>query len=95
MNEAQQRIIDLVLVNPMITTQAIAESLNFTRRKVDYHISQLKKAGLLEREGAKKNGRWIARASDGHANSRRQPGRMGEQSAKPTSRPKKYGGTND
>ena len=59
LNETQQRIISLVLEKPMITTQVIADSLNFTRRKVDYHINQLKKAGLVEREGAKKNGRWI------------------------------------
>jgi ATP-dependent DNA helicase RecG len=59
LNETQQMIIDLITGNSMITTQAIADSLNLSRRKVDYHISQLKKSGLVEREGAKKNGRWI------------------------------------
>ena len=62
LNETQQNIIVLISVNSLITTQAIADSLNLTRRKVDYHISQLKKAGLVEREGAKKNGRWIVKS---------------------------------
>ncbi|MDR2547530.1 MAG: winged helix-turn-helix domain-containing protein [Lachnospiraceae bacterium] len=61
LNETQQNIIGLISDNPLTTTQAIADSLNFTRRKVDYHISQLKRAGLVEREGAKKNGRWIVK----------------------------------
>jgi predicted HTH transcriptional regulator len=61
LNDTQQEIIFLILENSMITTQSIADSLGFTRRKVDYHISQLKKAGLVEREGAKKNGRWIVK----------------------------------
>jgi ATP-dependent DNA helicase RecG len=61
LNETQQKIIVLISDNPAITTQAIADSLNLTRRKVDYHISQLKKSGIVEREGAKKNGRWIVK----------------------------------
>jgi len=61
LNKTQQKIIALFSDNSLITTQSIADTLNLTRRKVDYHISQLKKAGLVEREGAKKNGRWIVK----------------------------------
>jgi len=64
LNETQQKIIDLILDNPLITTQAIADVLSLTRRKVDYHISQLKKSGLVEREGAKKNGQWIVKTEN-------------------------------
>ena len=64
LNETQQKIIDLILDNPLITTQAIADALSLTRRKVDYHISQLKKSGLVEREGAKKNGQWIVKTEN-------------------------------
>ena len=59
LNETQQSIIDLVVENSVITTQSIADSLNITRRKVDYNISQLKQSGLVGREGSKKNGRWV------------------------------------
>jgi predicted HTH transcriptional regulator len=51
----------MLFENPVITTQAVADALGVSRRTVDNHISQLKKAGLLEREGAKKNGRWIVK----------------------------------
>jgi ATP-dependent DNA helicase RecG len=58
-NETQKNIIKLLIEDPEIKAQAIADSLGLTKRKVEYHVSQLKKAGLIEREGARKNGRWI------------------------------------
>ena len=64
LNKTQQRIIKLLFENPIITTQAIADSLGISRRTVDNHISQLKKARLVEREGAKKNGMWIVKQFD-------------------------------
>jgi predicted HTH transcriptional regulator len=51
--------------NPLATTRIIADELGFSKRKVEYYIQQLKKSGLVEREGAKKNGRWIVKADDG------------------------------
>jgi predicted HTH transcriptional regulator len=61
LNETQQKIIKLFMENPAITTQAVADSLGISRRAVDNNISQLKKAGLVEREGAKKKGRWVVK----------------------------------
>ena len=58
-NKTQQNILKMLFENPIITTQAVADLLGVSRRTVDNHISQLKKSGLIEREGAKKNGRWI------------------------------------
>jgi predicted HTH transcriptional regulator len=49
----------------VITTQALADSLGVTRRVIESNISQLKKAGLVAREGAKKNGRWIVKPENG------------------------------
>ncbi|MDR3119838.1 MAG: putative DNA binding domain-containing protein [Clostridiales bacterium] len=80
--EAQQKIIALLLENPMITTQTIADSLNLTRRKVEYHISQLKESGFVEREGAKKNGRWIVRSIRAAPG----PAHTGTRKATPTAR---------
>ena len=59
LNKTQQNILKMLFENPVITTQAVADSLSISRRTVDNHISKLKKSGLLEREGAKKNGKWI------------------------------------
>jgi len=60
-NEIQQKILKLLVEDPALTIQTAADSLNLTRRSVEHHISQLKKAGLVEREGARKNGLWIVK----------------------------------
>ena len=54
----QKNILELMRDNPKITMPVIAETLDMTKRNVEYHISQLKKAGFVEREGARKGGSW-------------------------------------
>ena len=51
--------------NPEITAEQIAGSIKTTKRRVEYYIDQLKEAGLVERVGAKKTGRWIVRPENG------------------------------
>ena len=63
-NETQQKIITLMLSNPHITAQAMADILNLTKRNVEYAIKALKAAGLVERVGAAKNGRWVVKAEN-------------------------------
>jgi len=60
-NELQKNILNLFTDNPVITTQTAANTLGITRRSVEHHISQLKKAGFVGREGARKNGRWVVK----------------------------------
>ena len=60
-NATEQKIIDLMLQNPQIRTQDIAEKLNLTTRNIEYAIRSLKKAGIVERVGATKNGRWVVK----------------------------------
>ena len=60
-NEIQQNIINLLSENPIATTQAVADALGITRRNVDYYIRKMKNEGYIEREGAKKCGRWIVK----------------------------------
>jgi ATP-dependent DNA helicase RecG len=57
----RKKIIELMLDSPSITTGKIAESLGINIKSVESHIRSLKKSGLVEREGAKKNGRWIVK----------------------------------
>ena len=64
LNEIQQNIINLLTKNPLITTREVADALGTTRRSVDYHIGKMKNEGIVEREGAKKNGRWIVKVDE-------------------------------
>jgi ATP-dependent DNA helicase RecG len=59
--EPQLNILRLLAANPNAVAQTAADALGMTRRNVENHISRLKKIGLLEREGGRKNGRWIVR----------------------------------
>jgi ATP-dependent DNA helicase RecG len=60
-NETRQKIMDLMSRNQRVTTRTIAEELAIDRRNVESHIRVLKKLGLIEREGARKNGRWVVK----------------------------------
>jgi len=60
-NETQKKILDLMVANPSVKALEIAEAIGFTKRNVEYTIRALKKAGIVEREGAAKNGRWVVK----------------------------------
>jgi ATP-dependent DNA helicase RecG len=63
-SDVQKNILELMRENPKITMPIIADTLKMTKRNVEYHISQLKKSGLVEREGARKSGYWVVKADD-------------------------------
>jgi predicted HTH transcriptional regulator len=58
-NETRQKILALMLTNPNVTVQGLSIELGIDRRNAESHIRALKKNGLLTREGARKNGRWV------------------------------------
>jgi ATP-dependent DNA helicase RecG len=60
-NETQKKIMDLIMKNAETTTQQIANSIGITKRRVESNIRQLKIAGVIERLGARKNGKWIVK----------------------------------
>jgi len=64
LNEMQINVIRIISANPAVKAQAIADELGLTRRSIEIHISKLKKLGLIEREGAKKTGRWIIKTGE-------------------------------
>ncbi|MDO5022875.1 MAG: winged-helix domain-containing protein [Eubacteriales bacterium] len=46
--------------NPNITAEQIANEINdITADGVRYHIRNLKKDGIIDREGSTKSGKWI------------------------------------
>jgi ATP-dependent DNA helicase RecG len=60
----QIKIIELMQSNPKISAKAIAGEVGIAPRNVQAHIRSLKAAGLVERVGAAKGGRWRVK-SDG------------------------------
>ena len=48
-----------MVANQFITAEQIATEIGLSKRRVESNISKMKKDGLVEREGAKRNGRWI------------------------------------
>jgi ATP-dependent DNA helicase RecG len=61
LNETQLRVLRMLAEDPLITSQTIADALGVTSRTVENHISKLKKARVLDREGSRKNGRWVVK----------------------------------
>ena len=57
--ENSQRIIALLQDAPEMTTRELAKQLGITVKGVEWHISNLKAAGLLTREGGRAHGKWI------------------------------------
>ena len=58
LKEIHISILRVLASNPTTTTQFLASELKMTQRNIEKHIRLLKKAGLLEREGGRKDGRW-------------------------------------
>jgi predicted HTH transcriptional regulator len=58
---SESAILDFLKENPDATQSEIAAATGKSLRSVKSDISALKRKGMLEREGARKNGRWIVK----------------------------------
>ena len=58
-NDTQRKILLIINENPSITSNELSEQVGITERNIKANIKTLKDAGMLEREGARKNGRWV------------------------------------
>jgi predicted HTH transcriptional regulator len=47
--------------NPKITTLDISNKLKTDRKNVEANIRALKKLGVIDRIGARKNGEWVVK----------------------------------
>ena len=56
--KSSQKILDLLLVSPGLTTQDLSEQLGISRRAVAKHIYNLQSSGHLRRVGPDKGGHW-------------------------------------
>jgi len=66
-NETQKKIVALMKTDPKITAEQIANEIGISKRNVESNISKMKKAGIVEREGARKAGRWIVKSNFGQS----------------------------
>jgi len=55
----EEAILEYLSSHPHATQMEIANAIGKTRRGVQAAITRLKEKGLLKREGAKKNGKWV------------------------------------
>ena len=46
---------------PEISADQIANALETTKRRVEYNISHLKEAGIVQRIGSDKTGHWVVK----------------------------------
>lgn len=57
-NQTQQKIIEMILLNPKMTQTAMAEELGITSRAVKKSIKELNEKGMLKRVGSARSGYW-------------------------------------
>jgi ATP-dependent DNA helicase RecG len=61
-NETKQKILELMLKNPKISRENIANQIGITTRGVQKNINVLKDLGLIQRVGAAKGGYWVVKS---------------------------------
>ena len=66
-NKTQQKIVKLMVTNPEVTLEQLAEAVGIKKRNIEKNISKLKASGLVERTGSRKNGRWVVRLEIGQS----------------------------
>jgi len=54
-------VIDFLMENPQASQKEISEAVGKSLRSVQTAIANLKKAGVLDREGSRKTGRWVVK----------------------------------
>jgi len=55
----QKEIIKIIAESPHISAKEMAEKLNLTIDGVRYHLTKMRKAGLIQYEGSTKLGQWV------------------------------------
>jgi len=59
LEEDDMKLISLLKTEPAVTQVIVAGKLGLSRRKVQRMMKSLSEQGYIEREGSRKNGRWV------------------------------------
>ena len=57
--ERQQKIIDLIKINPQISAKQMSVVMSVVKRTIERELSTMQKLGFIVREGNTSAGRWI------------------------------------
>lgn len=58
LSEVEQSIIRFMRADASISARQLAEQCGMSARWIEKYIAELKKKGVLQRDGARKNGKW-------------------------------------
>ena len=61
LNKTQRKIVELIRNNPSITIEEMAKFADVATRTIERNIKKLKEREIIDRVGADKNGKWIAK----------------------------------
>ena len=58
-NKIEEEILKIIIDNPFYNRKELSEIFGRTEEGIGYYLKKLTKAGIIRREGAKKNGKWV------------------------------------
>ena len=60
--DTENTLINLIRINPSMTLEELAKDAGLSKSGVRYVLRKLREKGIIVREGAQKNGKWIIRS---------------------------------
>ena len=58
-NKIEEEILKVIIDNPFYNRKELSEIFGRTEEGIGYYLKKLTKVGIIKREGAKKNGKWV------------------------------------
>ena len=58
-DKIEEEILKVIIDNPFYNRKELSEIFGKTEEGIGYYLKKLTKAGIIKREGAKKNGKWV------------------------------------
>ena len=58
-NKIEKEILKMIIENPLYNRKELSEIFGRTEDSIRHYLRKLTKAGIIRREGAKKNGKWV------------------------------------
>ena len=58
-NKIEEEILKVIIDNPFYNRKELSEIFGRTEEGIGYYLKKLTKTGIIKREGAKKNGKWV------------------------------------